>query len=179
MSTGTQTLLSGAAANGWSPRTSWRARFDHVAARPASGADDGYGSDPHLHPHVVIANMTRPPDGQWRVLDPVEIYRSQASAVYRLCVRICNAHPSMARANPPPSGACRGRSRRARKRQWSARRSGRVRTADGSGPLPESSELPGVPLPCEVRGPDRETLRCSQHPRPHGYDFSLRRGAFR
>src|SRR5277367_344756 len=39
------------------------ARFDHIAARPAKGADDGYGPDPHLHTHVVIANMTRRPDG--------------------------------------------------------------------------------------------------------------------
>jgi len=61
------------------------ARFDHIAARPAKGADDGYGPDPHLHTHVVIANMTRRPDGAWRGLDPLEIYRSQsfASAVYR------------------------------------------------------------------------------------------------
>jgi conjugative relaxase-like TrwC/TraI family protein len=61
------------------------ARFDHIAARPAKGADDGYGPDPHLHTHVVIANMTRRPDGAWRGLDPIEIYRSQgfASAVYR------------------------------------------------------------------------------------------------
>jgi conjugative relaxase-like TrwC/TraI family protein len=61
------------------------ARFDHIAARPAKGADDGYGPDPHLHTHVVIANITRRPDGAWRGLDPVEIYRSQsfASAVYR------------------------------------------------------------------------------------------------
>ncbi len=61
------------------------ARFDHIAARPSQGADDGYGPDPHLHTHVVIANMTRRPDSQWRGLDPVEIYRSQsfATAVYR------------------------------------------------------------------------------------------------
>jgi len=26
------------------------ARFDHIAARPASGADDGYGPDPHFIP---------------------------------------------------------------------------------------------------------------------------------
>ncbi len=60
-------------------------RFDHVAARPASSVEDGYGPDPHLHTHVVIANMTRRPDGEWRGLDPVEIYRSQsfATAVYR------------------------------------------------------------------------------------------------
>src|SRR5229473_1902721 len=61
------------------------ARFDHVAARPSSSVEDGYGPDPHLHTHVVIANMTRRPDGEWRGLDPVEIYRSQsfATAVYR------------------------------------------------------------------------------------------------
>ena len=61
------------------------ARFDHIAARPASGVEDGYGPDPHLHTHVVIANMTRRPDGEWRGLDPIEIYRTQAfaTAVYR------------------------------------------------------------------------------------------------
>jgi len=61
------------------------ARFDHIAARPSQGADDGYGPDPHLHTHVVIANMTRRPDGAWRGLDPIEIYRSQsfATSVYR------------------------------------------------------------------------------------------------
>ena len=61
------------------------ARFDHIAARPASGVKDGYGPDPHLHTHVVIANMTRRPDGRWRGLDPIEIYRAQAfaTAVYR------------------------------------------------------------------------------------------------
>ncbi len=61
------------------------ARFDHIAARPSQGIDDGYGPDPHLHTHVVVANMTLRPDGLWRGLDPVEIYRSQsfATAVYR------------------------------------------------------------------------------------------------
>ena len=61
------------------------ARFDHVAARPTSSVEDGYGPDPHLHTHVVIANMTRRPDGEWRGLDPVEIYRAQnfATAIYR------------------------------------------------------------------------------------------------
>ncbi len=61
------------------------ARFNHIAARPSQGADDGYGPDPHFHTHVVIANMTIRPDCQWRGLDPVEIYRSQsfATAVYR------------------------------------------------------------------------------------------------
>jgi conjugative relaxase-like TrwC/TraI family protein len=62
------------------------ARFEHIAARPSeTGTRDGYGPDPHLHTHVVIANMTLRPDGMWRSLDPVEIYRSQsfATAVYR------------------------------------------------------------------------------------------------
>jgi conjugative relaxase-like TrwC/TraI family protein len=58
------------------------ARFDHIAARPS---ENGTGPDPHLHTHVVIANMTIRPDGKWRSLDPIEIYRSQsfATAVYR------------------------------------------------------------------------------------------------
>lgn len=61
------------------------ARFDHIAARPASGVKDGYGPDPHLHTHVVIANITLRPDAEWRGLDPIEIYRAQsfATAVYR------------------------------------------------------------------------------------------------
>src|SRR5712692_8701503 len=61
------------------------ARFDHIAARPASSVEDGHGPDPHLHTHVVIANMTRRPDGVWRGLDPVEVYRSQnfVTAIYR------------------------------------------------------------------------------------------------
>jgi conjugative relaxase-like TrwC/TraI family protein len=61
------------------------ARFDHIAARPSGGVEDDPAPDPHLHTHVVIANMTRRADGQWRGLDPVEIYRAQrfATAVYR------------------------------------------------------------------------------------------------
>jgi conjugative relaxase-like TrwC/TraI family protein len=57
------------------------AAFDHLAARPANGATP----DPQLHTHVVLLNVTRRPDGQWRGLDPIEIYRSQTfgSAVYR------------------------------------------------------------------------------------------------
>lgn len=58
------------------------ARFNHIAARPS---ENGSGPDQHLHTHVVIANMTIRPDGKWRSVDPVEIYRSQsfATAVYR------------------------------------------------------------------------------------------------
>src|ERR1700730_7584842 len=45
------------------------ARFDHVAARPSQGIVDGYGPDPHLHTHVIVANMTLRSDGVWRGLD--------------------------------------------------------------------------------------------------------------
>ncbi len=60
------------------------ASFDHIAARPVTGVEDGYGRPPPPHP-LVIANMTRRPDGQWRGIDPIEIYRAQAfaTAVYR------------------------------------------------------------------------------------------------
>ncbi len=59
------------------------AAFNHLAARPVGAA--GHGPDPQLHTHVVLLNVTRRPDGQWRGLDPVEIYRAQTlgSAVYR------------------------------------------------------------------------------------------------
>jgi conjugative relaxase-like TrwC/TraI family protein len=59
------------------------AAFNHLAARPASKTD--HGPDPQLHTHVVLLNLTRRPDGQWRGLDPIEIYRSQTigSAIYR------------------------------------------------------------------------------------------------
>ncbi len=70
---------------GESPKTSSLRASTTSPPDPRRGADDGYGPDPHLHTHVVIANMTRRPDGAWRGLDPIEIYRSQtfASAVYR------------------------------------------------------------------------------------------------
>src|SRR5215469_16513695 len=61
-------------------------RFDHLAARPSrTGNEKGYAPDPQLHTHVVIANLTQRPDGAWRSLDPLEIYRSQswATALYR------------------------------------------------------------------------------------------------
>jgi conjugative relaxase-like TrwC/TraI family protein len=59
------------------------ASFNHLAARPVGKSD--HGPDPQLHTHVVIVNVTKRPDGQWRGLDPIEIYRSQTygSAVYR------------------------------------------------------------------------------------------------
>src|SRR5580704_13616018 len=59
------------------------AAFNHLAARPASKTD--HGPDPQLHTHVVLLNLTKRPDGEWRGLDPIEIYRSQTigSAIYR------------------------------------------------------------------------------------------------
>jgi len=62
------------------------ARFDHLAARPSrTGSEKGYAPDPQLHTHVVIANLTQRPDGAWRSLEPLELYRSQswATALYR------------------------------------------------------------------------------------------------
>ncbi len=58
------------------------AAFNHLAARPA---DDARLPDPQLHTHVVLLNLTRRPDGEWRGLDPVQIYGAQrlGSAVYR------------------------------------------------------------------------------------------------
>ena len=59
------------------------AAFNHLAARPVGDSD--HGPDPQLHTHVVLLNVTRRPDGNWRGLDPIQIYRSQSfgSAVYR------------------------------------------------------------------------------------------------
>lgn len=58
------------------------AAFNHLAARPA---DDGRLPDPQLHTHVVLLNMTRRPDGEWRSLDPRQIFGAQdlGSAIYR------------------------------------------------------------------------------------------------
>jgi conjugative relaxase-like TrwC/TraI family protein len=59
------------------------AAFNHLAARPVGKSD--HGPDPQLHTHVVLLNVTKRPDRQWRGLDPIEIYRSQSygSAIYR------------------------------------------------------------------------------------------------
>ena len=59
------------------------AGFTHLASRPS--LDTNRGPDPQLHTHVVLLNVTQRPDGKWRGLDPIEIYRSQqyGSALYR------------------------------------------------------------------------------------------------
>jgi conjugative relaxase-like TrwC/TraI family protein len=59
------------------------AAFNHLAARPVGKSD--HGPDPQLHTHVVLLNVTKRPDGEFRRLDPIEIYRSQThgSAIYR------------------------------------------------------------------------------------------------
>jgi conjugative relaxase-like TrwC/TraI family protein len=58
------------------------ARFDHLAARQA---EETRLPDPHLHTHAVMINMTRRPDGEWRSLDPKEMFKAQrlGSAIYR------------------------------------------------------------------------------------------------
>lgn len=54
--------------------------FEHDSARPV----DGYAA-PQLHTHVVFFNVTRLDDGEFRALQPLEIFRAQqyGTAVYR------------------------------------------------------------------------------------------------
>ena len=63
------------------------ASFEHDSARPVNG----YAA-PQLHTHVVFFNLTETENGQWRALQPQELYRSQqyATAIYRseLAVRL-------------------------------------------------------------------------------------------
>src|SRR5271168_3400870 len=56
------------------------ASFEHDSARPVNG----YAA-PQLHTHVVLFNLTETQNGQWRALQPQELYRSQqyATAIYR------------------------------------------------------------------------------------------------
>src|SRR5580698_5656125 len=56
------------------------ASFEHDSARPV----DGYAA-PQLHTHVVFFNLTETENGEWRALQPQELYRSQqyATAIYR------------------------------------------------------------------------------------------------
>jgi len=60
---------------------SWAvAKFEHDTARPV----DGY-SAPQLHTHVVFFNMTKTEGGEYRAMQPREVFRSQqyGTAVYR------------------------------------------------------------------------------------------------
>ena len=45
--------------------------------------------DPHLHTHVLVANLTRGPDGRWSALDGQGLYRSKraAGAVFQTVLR--------------------------------------------------------------------------------------------
>ncbi len=54
--------------------------FEHDSARPVNG----YAA-PQLHTHVVFFNLTETQNGQWRALQPRELYRSQqyGTAIYR------------------------------------------------------------------------------------------------
>jgi conjugative relaxase-like TrwC/TraI family protein len=56
------------------------ASFEHDSARPVNG----YAA-PQLHTHIVFFNLTETQTGQWRALQPHELYRSQqyATAIYR------------------------------------------------------------------------------------------------
>jgi conjugative relaxase-like TrwC/TraI family protein len=56
------------------------AKFEHDTARPV----DGYPA-PQMHTHAVFFNMTKTRDGDFRALQPKELYRTQqyGTAVYR------------------------------------------------------------------------------------------------
>ena len=47
------------------------ARFQHRTSR---------ANDPHLHWHVLVANLSRGPDGRWTALDATGLYRSKRAA---------------------------------------------------------------------------------------------------
>jgi len=49
--------------------------FEHHEARESINSQ--HGPMPQLHHHTFVANLTRRPDGQWRGLDPVEMYKSR------------------------------------------------------------------------------------------------------
>jgi conjugative relaxase-like TrwC/TraI family protein len=51
------------------------ASFEHDSARPVNG----YAA-PQLHTHVVFFNLAETENGQWRALQPQELYRSQQYA---------------------------------------------------------------------------------------------------
>ena len=56
--------------------------FEHHDARESINGQ--YGPMPQLHHHTFIANLTQMPDGQWRGLEPKEIYKARRfiDAVY-------------------------------------------------------------------------------------------------
>jgi conjugative relaxase-like TrwC/TraI family protein len=58
------------------------AKFEHDTARPDK--EKSYAA-PQLHTHTVVFNLTQAPDGKWRSIQPLELYRSQqfATAIYR------------------------------------------------------------------------------------------------
>src|SRR5205823_5648745 len=56
------------------------AKFEHDTSRPV----DGYPA-PQLHTHVVFFNMTKTADGEFRAIQPQQLYRTQqyGTAIYR------------------------------------------------------------------------------------------------
>lgn len=91
--------------------TSWRAALDYlereacVVRRGKGGLVREYGAgfvsaafrhrtsraqDPHLHTHVIVANMTRTEDGEWRAIDGAALlktYRLAAGYLYEAQLR--------------------------------------------------------------------------------------------
>jgi conjugative relaxase-like TrwC/TraI family protein len=78
------------------------AKFEHDAARPV----DGYAA-PQLHTHAVIFNMTELENGQYRALQPQNLFASQqfATAIYQSELTYGSA--SWAMRLPPEEAALR------------------------------------------------------------------------
>jgi len=56
--------------------------FEHYDARESQHGQ--HGPMPQLHHHAFITNLTRRPDGQWRALDPEQMFKARAfiDAIY-------------------------------------------------------------------------------------------------
>jgi conjugative relaxase-like TrwC/TraI family protein len=74
------------------------APFEHFGTRRLPGVGfiaagfrhrTSRAGDPHLHTHVLVANLTRGPDGKWSALDGQALYRSKlaAGAMYQSVLR--------------------------------------------------------------------------------------------
>ncbi len=62
--------------------------------------------DPHLHTHMVVANLAAGPDGRWRALDARGLYahRAAADALYHAHLRDALGHRLGVGWEPPRSG---------------------------------------------------------------------------
>jgi conjugative relaxase-like TrwC/TraI family protein len=144
--------------------------------------------DPHLHTHVIVANMARSPDGEWRALDGEPIlkhYRLAAGYLYQsqlrfeltrsLGVEWQQPENGMAETAGVPEGALRAFSqRRAQVLDYLERRGSSgfyaakvaaIETRDRKEPI----DLPRLRLEWEARAAEhglgrRQLKRCSAAP---------------